>query len=124
MRKNKGFEVRSFIIKMDLEVAVPTQSNFKKRRKDNLNSELNAESFQCDEESFHILAGIISLNVINQVITSYQKPAMDRIDHPNEPGLPDSDTLSKIKMLWQQNLSKVPNITLLALIYYGYNKLR
>ena len=105
---------------MDLEVAVPTQSYFKKRRKDNLNSELNAESFQCDEESFHILAGIISLNVINQVITSYQ----DRIDHPNEPGLPDSNTLSKIKMLWQQNLSKVPNITLLALIYYGYNKLR
>ena len=89
---------------MDLEVAVPLQSNFKKRKNDNLNS----ESFQCDEESFHILAGIISLNVINQVISSYQNPDMDHIDYRNETGLPDSSTLSKIKRLWHQNLSKVP----------------
>ena len=87
---------------MELEVPVPSQNAFKKRRKeDNFNSELTADSLPCDEESFHILAGIISLNVINQVISSYQNPAL------NQPGLPDLNILSKIQRLWRQNLSKV-----------------
>lgn len=91
---------------MELEVPVPSQNAFKRRRKeDYFNSELTAVSLPCEEESFHILAGIISLNVINQVISSYQNPTID------QPGLPDLTTLSKIHRLWRQNLSKVFIIT-------------
>lgn len=102
-----------------INLEVPTVASDQAHKRRRINIEPDITFLSCNEESFHLLAGIIAFSVMNRVIASCanESKAKDKSEM-NRGILPDLITLAKIQKLWRKNLNKVIHTATILFVLY------